>query len=313
MRARGAAVVRNHPLLTPLFIVYGAINVLAVAFEAPLSHFPINLLLLAAYVVVIYVATRHRQVAAPTVQRAGTRSRDFGLAVTVAIVQLAAVIAVWFVIRPHGLPAAWASALRSAGVPHLIAAEAATALLGVGLLLVPTLVAVAAFRFRLRDVGLTANPRDLVLGVVLAAIAVGVGVAYVATGRHAGLFWESASLTVAAAAIALQSLVNGVPEELAFRGVIFGRLMLWLGRPGNSLAISTMVRLVPCADAHREWRAVRAGGRHRIVRGSTRALARLRLLPHRIDVAGRNLAHVVLGRRAAIRVSAPHIERTRPH
>ena len=39
MRARGAAVVRNHPLLTPLFIVYGAINVLAVAFEAPLSHF----------------------------------------------------------------------------------------------------------------------------------------------------------------------------------------------------------------------------------------------------------------------------------
>ncbi|TMD00226.1 MAG: CPBP family intramembrane metalloprotease [Chloroflexi bacterium] len=241
MRARGAAVVRNHPLLTPLFIVYGAINVLAVAFEAPLSHFPINLLLLAAYVVVIYVATRDRQVAAPTVQRAGTRSRDFGLAVTVAIVQLAAVIAVWFVIRPHGLPAAWASALRSAGVPHLIAAEAATALLGVGLLLVPTLVAVAAFRFRLRDVGLTANPRDLVLGVVLAAIAVGVGVAYVATGQHAGLFWESASLTVAAAAIALQSLVNGVPEELAFRGVIFGRLMPWLGRPGNSLAISTMV------------------------------------------------------------------------
>jgi membrane protease YdiL (CAAX protease family) len=81
----------------------------------------------------------------------------------------------------------------------------------------------------------------LALGVVLAAIAVGLGVGAVAAGNRPGLLWQSASLPTVAATITLQSLVNGIPEELAFRGVIFGRLMPWLGRPGNSLAISTMV------------------------------------------------------------------------
>ena len=33
MRARAAALLRDHPLLTPLFIVYGAINLLAIAFS----------------------------------------------------------------------------------------------------------------------------------------------------------------------------------------------------------------------------------------------------------------------------------------
>jgi CAAX protease family protein len=53
--------------------------------------------------------------------------------------------------------------------------------------------------------------------------------------------WESAPLPAVTAAIAIQSLINGIPEELAYRGVIFGRLMPWLGRPGNSLAISSIV------------------------------------------------------------------------
>lgn len=89
--------------------------------------------------------------------------------------------------------------------------------------------------------GLKATPRDLLLGVALAVIGIGVGLGAVAAGSHPGLMWESAPLPVVTAAIAFQSLVNGVPEELAFRGVIFGRLMPWLGRPGNSLAISSIV------------------------------------------------------------------------
>jgi membrane protease YdiL (CAAX protease family) len=89
-------------------------------------------------------------------------------------------------------------------------------------------------------VGLTARPRDLLLGVALAAISVGVGAGDAAAGGHPGLLWQSAPLPIVAATTAFQSLVNGLPEEFAFRGVIFGRLMPWLGRLGNSLVISTM-------------------------------------------------------------------------
>lgn len=235
------ALLRSHPLLTPLFVVYAAINLLALVFESALSHLPINLALVAAYVSVVHFATRGRPMAAPAVQRPNARRRDIGLATTVAILQFTAVMIFWFVIVPHGVPASWAADLRNAGLPRLVAGEAATAALAVPLLLLPTLAALAAFRFRPSEVGLAASPPDLALGVVLAAIGVGVGVAYVAAGKDPGLFWESAPLPVAAAAIGLQSLINGVPEELAYRGVILSRLMPWLGRPGNSLAIATMV------------------------------------------------------------------------
>jgi membrane protease YdiL (CAAX protease family) len=241
MRGRAAALVRGHPLLTPLLIVLAAINILAVVFEFGLSHVPINLVLLVAYIAVIRIATRDRPVAVPAIQPPGGRSRDVGLALTVAVLQFAGVGIFWFVIFPHGLAGAWAADLRGAGVPSLVASKAVNAALAVPLLLFPTLVAIAVFRFRAGDVGLTASPRDLLLGLALAVIGIGVGLGAVAAGEHPGLIWESAPLPAVTAAIALQSLVNGVPEELAFRGVIFSRLMPWLGRPGNSLAISSMI------------------------------------------------------------------------
>lgn len=224
-----------------MFIVYAAINLLAVPLEFGLSHLPVNLVLLVAYISVITFATRGQGVDVAAVQHTRARSRDIGLAVTVAVLQFVGVAIFWFVVIRHGLVGTWVADLIGAGVSSLVARRAANAALAVPLLLLPTLVAIAAFRFRPGEVGLTATRRDLLLGLALAIIGIGVGLAVVATGRRPGLMWESATLPAVTAAIAFQSLVNGVPEELAFRGVIFSRLMPWLGRPGNSLAISTMI------------------------------------------------------------------------
>ncbi len=239
--ARAAALLRDHPLLTPLLVVYAAMNILAVVFAFGPSNVPINLVLLVVYISVIRLATRDRPTAVTAVHHPDARSRDIGLAVTVAVVQFAGAAIFWFVIFPSGLGHAWAADLRAAGVPSLVAAKAANAAIAVPLLLLPTLVAVAAFRFRAGEVGLTATPRDLLLGVVLAVIGIALGLGAIATGGHPGLMWESATVPAVTGAIALQSLINGIPEELAYRGVIFSRLMPWLGRPGNSLTMSSMV------------------------------------------------------------------------
>src|SRR6266853_1177714 len=90
MLARAVALVRDHPLLTPLLIVYAAINVVAGIFAYTPWLAPINLLLLVAYVSVIHFATRGRQLAMPDARPPNARSRDFGLATTVAVLQLAA-------------------------------------------------------------------------------------------------------------------------------------------------------------------------------------------------------------------------------
>jgi membrane protease YdiL (CAAX protease family) len=239
--ARAAALLRDHPLLTPLLIVCAAINLLALVFEFGPSNVPFNLVLLAVYVSVIHFATRDRPTAVTAVHRPEARSRDIGFGVAVAVLQFAGVAIFWFVIFPHGLVQTWAADLRAAGVPSLVASKAASAAIAVPLLLIPTLVAVAAFRFRPGDVGLIATPRDLLLGVVLAVIGIALGLGAVSAGGHPGLMWESAALPTVTAALAFQSLINGIPEELAYRGVILSRLMPWLGRPGNSLAISSMV------------------------------------------------------------------------
>jgi membrane protease YdiL (CAAX protease family) len=232
---------RDHPLLTPLLVVYAAINILAVVFEFGLTNAPINLVLLVVYVSVIHFATRGRQLAVPASDPSNRRSRDIGLAVIVAVFQLAAVSIAWFVIIPSLYFPASSGLLLAAGLPSLVARKAANAAIAVPLLLLPTLVAIVAFRFRGREVGLTATPRALLLGVVLALIGIALGLGAAAAGGHPGLMWESAPLPAVTAAIAIQSLINGIPEELAYRGVIFGRLMPWLGRPGNSLAISSIV------------------------------------------------------------------------
>ncbi len=161
---------RNHPLFTPLLVIYGAMNLLAVVFAFGLSNLPINLVLLVVYVSVIRLATTDRPTAVMAVHRPNGRSRDIGLAVTVAVLQLAGAVIFWFVIFPSGLGHAWAANLRAAGVPSLVAVKTANAAIAVPLLLLPTLVAVAAFRFRAGDVGLTATRRDLLLGVALAVI-----------------------------------------------------------------------------------------------------------------------------------------------
>jgi hypothetical protein len=108
---------RDHPLLTPLLVVYAAINVLAVVFEFGLANAPINLVLLFLYVSVIHLATKDRATAVTAVHRNGSRSRDVGFAVTVAVLQFAGVAIFWFVIFPSGLSRSWSAGLIGAGVP----------------------------------------------------------------------------------------------------------------------------------------------------------------------------------------------------
>src|SRR5712692_11082341 len=124
MVARAVALLRDHPLLTPLLVVYAAINVLAVVFEFGLSNAPINLVLLVVYVSVINFATKDRPTAVTAVHRPDARPRDIGLAVAVAVLQFAGVAIFWFVIFRHGLVQSWAADLRVAGVPSLVAGKA---------------------------------------------------------------------------------------------------------------------------------------------------------------------------------------------
>ena len=239
--ARAVALLRDHPLLTPLLVVYAAILLIEGIFEfGPLLAL-VNLILASGYVAMIHFATRGRQLATTATDPPRRRSRDIGLAVTVAVIQLAAVSIVWFVIIPAMYFPVSSGHLRAVGLPPLVAAKAANAALTVSLLLLPTLVAIAVFRISPRQVGLNATLSDVALGIALAALTGGLGVGAVAVGNNPGLLWQSAPLPVVAATITLQSLVNGLPEELAFRGVIFSRLSPYQGRPGNSLAISTML------------------------------------------------------------------------
>src|SRR5712691_6655282 len=64
-------------------------NLLAVVFAFGPANVPINLVLLVVYVSVIRLATRDRPTAVTAVHRPDARSRDIGLAVTVAVVQFA--------------------------------------------------------------------------------------------------------------------------------------------------------------------------------------------------------------------------------
>jgi membrane protease YdiL (CAAX protease family) len=228
-------------LLTPLLVVYGAIVVLGGIFEFGPPLALVNVILLAAYVAVIHFATRRRQLGIAAAHPPNRRSRDTGLAITVTVLQLAAVSVVWFVIQPRLYFPVSTGYFRAAGLPVVLAVKAVNATLSVPFLLVPTLLAIAVFRVSPRQVGLTATLPDVALGILLAGIGVALGAGAVAAGNHPGLLWQSVPLPVVAATITLQSLVNGIPEELAFRGVIFGRLMPWLGRPGNSLVVSTIV------------------------------------------------------------------------
>src|SRR5437879_5041286 len=108
MLARSSAFVRGHPLLTPLLTVYATVVVLGGVFEFGPPFALGNLILLIAYIAVIHFATRSRQLVEPIAPPPSSRSRDVGLAVTVAVLQFACVTVFWFVIFRHGLPAAWA-------------------------------------------------------------------------------------------------------------------------------------------------------------------------------------------------------------
>src|SRR5260370_37344715 len=115
MLARAVAVLRNHPLFTPLLVIYGAMNLLAVAFAFGLSNLPINLVLLVVYVSVIRLATRDRPTAVTAVHRPDARSRDIGFAVTGAGLQCVGVAVVWVVSGACGLGSELGARLRAGG------------------------------------------------------------------------------------------------------------------------------------------------------------------------------------------------------
>ena len=104
------------------------------------------------------------------------------------------------------------------------------------LLRLPAPVLVAAFSIPPRAAGWFAVPRP---GSPLAGIGVALAAGAVLAHQPLAPRWRTQPLGVALAAISLHSLVDGSPEEPAFRGVITARLLPRLGRPGSSLVAFT--------------------------------------------------------------------------
>ena len=234
-----SARVRDHPLLTPAMLVYLAftllVTIVVAVVASPISL--VNVVLFGAYVALITFMTRHEQpVMASAV--ATTRRRDLALAGAVALVVVIGAIFFWTAPAMSGYHAI--AALFARSVPSQLAAKAANAALATVLLLLPTAVLLLIFRPRPTALGL--RPRHLGLGLLLAAF--GVALAVSAVMAHAPIdimLWQRFPAGLLLALIALQSLVNAIPEELAFRGVITSRLLPWLGRPGNTLVVSSVV------------------------------------------------------------------------
>jgi len=100
--SRALTLIHDHPLLTPLLIVYGTVTLLAGVFEFGPAFAPINLVLLAAYIGVIHFGPGSASPGPPTIHLPGGRSRDIGLSITVSVLQLAGVVVAWFFVIPHG-------------------------------------------------------------------------------------------------------------------------------------------------------------------------------------------------------------------
>lgn len=196
----------------------------------------VDAVLLTIYIGLITIATRRDEPVLPSIV-ATTRGRDLGMALALVATLLAAATIFW---TPQSLSVYQQLAtLFAHALPEAVAGKAANAMLAFILLLLPTVALVLMFRLRATAIGLL--PRYVGLGLLLAAIDIGLAAAGAAAHAPVEVLWRAFPLGTAFAILGLQSMVNGIPEELAFRGVVTSRLLPWLGRPGNALVVSAVV------------------------------------------------------------------------
>ncbi len=216
-------------------LVYLGLSAIAGVIASPV-FVAVNAALLAIYIGLITIATRRDEPVVPSIV-ATTRRRDLGMALALVATLLAAATIFW---TPQSL---WVyhqlATLLAHSLPEAVAGKAANAVLAIILLLLPTVALVLIFRLRAAAIGL--RPRHVGLGLLLAAIDIGLAAAGAAAHAPVEVLWRTYPLGTAFAILGLQSLVNGIPEELAFRGVVTSRLLPWLGRPGNALVVSAVV------------------------------------------------------------------------
>lgn len=228
-----------------LLTAYAALGILSGFGNGGLAGFAIalaNYALLGAYVLVIYLWTRRAQPAAGQIADEATISRSRGAMVVVSAFGLDFAFAAWF--WSGGLPfRAYISArhaLTVAGWNSVLAGAAANALVVSGETLFLAVVVLLVFRLRFRQVGLI--PRWIALGLVLSAAGIAFApLSRVLTGQTSLLWSGKLTILLFLGVLAIQPLINGVPEEFVFRGIILSRLLALLRRPGPTLVLSSVL------------------------------------------------------------------------
>jgi membrane protease YdiL (CAAX protease family) len=208
----------------------------AICIAVPLSNRPLPvrlfdfLVVLPVYVAVIHLWTRRDPPLSPT--RPGTRRDVIGIA---ALGALIAAAAVWAILHPW--PAAEAATHDSFRpvVDGWSLVESKLRNAGGNILLFGAVVTVLALVMGVRPRDLPLAPRRIGLGIALAALCMPMA-----------LYLHAPTVVLTAPAFALpafcaQAFINGIPEELLFRGLVFPRLLALLRSPGAAIACTCML------------------------------------------------------------------------
>ncbi|MHB1133509.1 MAG: CPBP family intramembrane glutamic endopeptidase [Chloroflexota bacterium] len=227
------------------YVVLGLLAGLEQGGEGLLPALVNHLILLPAYVLLIYLWTRGAATAAQTLRsaapRSGSRWRDLGLAGALLALNTAVVVSFW-ADGPPVLLMDWARAgLLGAGWVRELANVAANGFSQTLFVLLPALaLALLVFRLRPWQVGLA--PRGLGLGLVLVASGIAIaGLLQLGLGRSTPLFRSPELVPLALALFGAQLFVNGLPEEFIFRGGILSRLLAQLRNPHHALVLVSVL------------------------------------------------------------------------
>jgi membrane protease YdiL (CAAX protease family) len=172
----------------------------------------------------------------------GGRRRDLGLVAALFVLNVAGVVYFWVGGLPFALLDAVRESLLAAGVHAALAGTIANAVPSALLTLLPAVVVIfLVFRYRPEQIGLVPRRLGLALGLVTLGIALA-ALVWLAFGQSTTLVQGIARTGLAAVPLTLaiyaaQLFVNGVQEELIFRGAMLSRLLRWLANPHHALVL----------------------------------------------------------------------------
>jgi membrane protease YdiL (CAAX protease family) len=218
------------------YLVLGVLAAGLVSFPDAVSAI-VNDMLLGVYALVIWGVTRGEPtLASPDEERPRRPRRDLVAVAAVYLLDVAFTVWFWFgggIVMDMRIAVALNAAGLDAALAGRIGNAAPTSILLV-LLLVLTLGVL-----RLRPAEICLRPRHLLLGVGLAAFTLGLGVLSLVAGHTGQLL--GVSLPVLPGVFLVQALVNAIPEEIAFRGVILSRLVRLLRNPQHAILLSSIL------------------------------------------------------------------------